>query len=614
VAGAYAFAYLVWYKFNIKALDTLYFLRGLSITTLIYLLSFLTVRSYSGIIRHTGLTDALKILKASGLAFVMLVGMNFTFAFLSESFVYHISFSLLIIHFVFTVFLLVGSRVLIKLLFIQITRQFSKEKVPVLIYGAGAAGMITKNALVKDKSYHYMIVAYVDDNSSKVDKSIEGIPVVSPVKAFSEVFVKRNKVQQLIIAMQEVHPDKKREIVEKGLNLNLKVKIVPPVNNWINGELSSGQLRRVKIEDLLEREPIVLDSKNIYREIKNKVVLVTGAAGSIGSEIARQVLSYSPKRLVILDQAESAVFDLRFELRNNKDFQESIYKIEFVIANVKDKIRMESIFDLYRPDVIYHAAAYKHVPLMEENPYEAVMVNIFGTKIVADLAIKYEAEKFVMVSTDKAVNPTNIMGASKRIAEIYIQSLKSDKTKFITTRFGNVLGSNGSVVPLFRKQIEKGGPVTITHKEITRYFMTIPEACNLVMEAGAMGKGGDIFIFDMGEPVKIYNLARKMIQLYGYVLDQDIKIIEIGLRPGEKLYEELLNDEENTLSTHHPKIKRARVINIDAKKIRKYIDELTELIIEKDDLKVVAKMKEIVPEFISNNSVFEQLDKKTSKR
>lgn len=610
VACSLVFAYLIWYKFNYTSLDSVVFIKLLGIITSVYAVFFLITKSYSGILRHTGLTDAFRILKAAGYSLAFLLFVNVLFSLLEKPGTYRMSYSLLIIHFLVSLFVLVGFRVMIKVFFIQITRQHTKETIPVVIYGAGSAGMLTKNALVKDKVFHYVVMAYIDDNPSKVSKSIEGIPVFNQYVALRQSFIKRYGIKQLILAIQDIHPEKKKKIVEAGLELQLKVKVVPPINNWINGQLSSSQLRRVKIEELLERDPIELDSKNITREVMNKVVMVTGAAGSIGSEIVRQVLSYSPKRLIILDQAESAIFDLQFEIKNNKAFQHKLKKVETVIANVKDRFRMDYIFNVYRPDIIYHAAAYKHVPLMEGNPYESIMVNIFGTKTVADLSIKYEVEKFVMISTDKAVNPTNIMGASKRIAEIYIQGLNNGKTKFITTRFGNVLGSNGSVVPLFRKQIEKGGPVTVTDKQIIRFFMTIPEACNLVMEAGAMGEGADIFIFDMGEPVKIYHLARKMIQLYGFEPDYDIKIIETGLRPGEKLYEELLNSNENTLPTHHPKIKRAQVSAMDRVKVDQFINELSEIILDKDEFKLVEKMKQIVPEFISNNSIYQTLDKK----
>jgi len=396
-----------------------------------------------------------------------------------------------------------------------------------------------------------------------------------------------------------------------ALKLNIKVKQVPSINLWINGKLSSQQFSRIKIEELLERDTIRLDSKNVNAQIKNKVVFVTGAAGSIGSEIARQILNYNPKRLVLIDQAETPVYDLKNSINQTEAYIELGDKIEYVVANVKDGLRMKRLMEIYRPDIIYHAAAYKHVPLMEQNPYEAILINIFGTKTLADLAVKYKVERFVMVSTDKAVNPTNVMGASKRIAEIYTQSLNNGSTtRFITTRFGNVLGSNGSVVPLFRKQIEKGGPVTLTHKDITRYFMTIPEACNLVLEAGAIGEGGDIFVFDMGKPIKIFDLAHKMIQLYGLELGKEIDIIETGLRPGEKLYEELLSSREKTLPTNHPKIKRAQIQTMSPDYVKRMINELAELIVEDDEFALVEKMKIIVPEYISNNSVYETLDKK----
>lgn len=612
VGTSFLFAYLIWFKFNYLAFDINKALLQLEVTLLVYSLSFLITRSYSGIIRHTGLSDAFRLLRAVTLSFVVLIGINILFNALGKQDVYRISYSILIIHFLLSTFFLIGSRVIVKLFFIQITRQFIKEKIPVIIYGAGSSGMLTKNALVKDKTFRYEVVAYVDDNPSKVSKRLEDIPVITQYTALRKSYIERHKIRQLIISIQGIHPEKKKRIIEAGLDLHLQVKVVPAIHMWIDGQLSSQQLRRVKIEELLEREPIELDSKNINREIRNKVIMITGGAGSIGCEIARQVLSYSPKRLIILDQAESPIYDLQFEINNSPDFKKHLNRIEFVIANVKDKFRMDNIFDIYRPDIIYHAAAYKHVPLMEQNPYEALLVNVFGTKVIADLSVKYEAEKFVMVSTDKAVNPTNIMGASKRIAEIYIQCLQNGKTKFVTTRFGNVLGSNGSVVPLFRKQIEAGGPITITHKDITRYFMTIPEACNLVLEAGAMGNGADIFIFDMGKSVKIYDMAKKMIQLYGFEPDYDIKIKEVGLRPGEKLYEELLNDAENTLPTHHPKIKRAKVDDRNYKDVNTFINELSELILDRDEFKLVSKMKQFVPEYISNNSVFEKLDKTKS--
>ena len=380
---------------------------------------------------------------------------------------------------------------------------------------------------------------------------------------------------------------------------------MPAFTDWVDGENMAKQVQDIKIEDLLGRDPIVLDKENVKREINNKVVMITGAAGSIGSEMCRQTLHYNPKMLIMLDQAESPMYDLQFELRNNPDFKGILDRMVFVIANVKDQRRMREVFETYHPELIYHAAAYKHVPFMEENPYEAVYVNVFGTKNVIDLAIEHGTEKFVMISTDKAVNPTNVMGATKRIAEIYAQSRHS-QTQFITTRFGNVLGSNGSVVPLFRKQLEKGGPLTVTDKNIIRYFMTIPEACSLVMEAGSIGKNNEIFVFDMGKPVKIYDMAKKMIQLSGRT---DVEIKEIGLRPGEKLYEELLATKENTIPTDNPKIMRAQVREYSPEEVNKLLDDLHDALTTCEDIPIVTEMKRIVPEFISNNSVFCKLDK-----
>lgn len=608
---AFILTYLLVFNFDYTLLFTYKFIIQNLIIATAYLISFFITKSYCGIIRHTSLSDVLKILKTVSLALLFIIFFNLVLS-LSEKY-QQISITpctIIIIHTILSLIVLIATRVLIKLLYLQIFRECSIKKISVLVYGAGESGILTKNALVKDNINNYNVAAYIDDNPTKINKHLEGIPVLKFNKALNTTYIKENDIKELIISIQNLHPEKKNIIIEKCLELNLHVKVVPTINTWINGQLSSKQLRNVKIEELLERETIKLDNKNISHEIDNKVIMVTGAAGSIGSEIVRQILNYSPKRLIIVDQAESPVFDLQFEIKSSKVFNKYLSKIEFVIANVKDKFRMENVFKQYRPDIIYHAAAYKHVPLMEDNPYEALLVNVFGTKNIADLSIKYNVEKFVMISTDKAVNPTNIMGASKRIAEIYIQSLADKKTKFITTRFGNVLGSNGSVVPLFRKQIEAGGPLTITHKDITRYFMTIPEACNLVLEAGAIGNGSDIFIFDMGQPVKIFDMAKKMIRLFGYEPDKDIMIKEIGLRPGEKLYEELLNVKENTIPTHNPKIMRAKVCALPNESINNFLNQLSKLIFENNDYHLVAKMKEIVPEYISNNSVYEKLDKK----
>ncbi|AZQ63560.1 polysaccharide biosynthesis protein [Flammeovirga pectinis] len=505
--------------------------------------------------------------------------------------------------------LIIGSRILAKFIYQRIFYYKLPTK-NIIIYGAGAAGAITKDVLDKDTTCNYSIKAIIDDNKSKQGKIMGGVKIYSQRSILDPKFLDDNDIDELILSINNLVPSRKRKIVDKCLSLDLFIKNIPPFQTWINGELSAKQIQRVKIEDLLDRKPIQLENENVKREVENKVLLVTGAAGSIGSEIALQLIHYNPKKLIILDQSETGLYDIeRYLLPHiNGDFS----KLEVIIADISNQNRIDQVFKEFTPDIVYHAAAYKHVPMMEKNPSEAILVNVCGSRNIANAAVKYSTEKFVMVSTDKAVNPTNVMGASKRLAEIYIQSLgktSNCKTKFVTTRFGNVLGSNGSVIPLFREQIEKGGPITVTSDKITRYFMTIPEACQLVLEAGAMGNGGEIFVFDMGEAVRIIDVAKKMIKLSGLQEGEDIDIKITGLRPGEKLYEELLNNEENTIPTHHPKIM--------AGKVREYIYEDVILQYESlfskinvDDHKLIAKVKEIVPEYVSNNSIFERLDKK----
>jgi FlaA1/EpsC-like NDP-sugar epimerase len=582
------------------------------ISFVVMMFFFYVFKTYRSIIRHMGLNDIFRVLLACLFSAVVCIALNF----LNNKFKVvptvpntMPSYRLTTMLFSMMALMMLLERFMILYIYNQYFKRRRRE-VNLVIYGAGAAGVIANNALKQDIHFEYKVHAFIDDDLSKVNQQLDSIPVMRARDVLNPKFVASKNISQIIIAIPTIRLMHKQAITNRALDLGLTVKAVPHISNWMNGTFSANQIQDIKIEDLLEREPIKIDNINVVREVLDKTVLVTGAAGSIGSEICRQLLQYKPAKIIMLDQAESPLYDLQFELRNNEPYKKSIDAMEFVIANVKDQARMEEVFEMFRPDLVYHAAAYKHVPFMEENPYEAIYVNVFGTKNVADLAIKYGAEKFVMVSTDKAVNPTNVMGATKRMAEIYIQSRSTEKTHFVTTRFGNVLGSNGSVIPLFKKQLAAGGPLTVTHKDIIRYFMTIPEACNLVLEAGAMGQGGDIFVFDMGKPVKIYDLAKKMIQLSGL---KGIEIKEIGLRPGEKLYEELLATKENNIPTYHPKILRAEVRKYPIEDIDIAYAELQDIMFTLDDRKIVAKMKAIVPEFISNNSIYCDLDKKQDK-
>ena len=574
----------------------------------IYFLMFLTYRTYFGMIRYSGFDDIRKLFNACTTALTILIVAKVILSQINPSIVVKIlpGYKLILYHFFLSLIFMVLSRFTIRRVYNEFYKDSNKTKANTIIYGAGEGGVLLFRAFQQDRESTYKIIAFTDDNPKKTNKNINTVPVLDPQKVLNPDFIKTNNIEVLILALPSVSIDRKKELIEVGMNLGLKVKTMPAFADWVDGESMAKQVQDIKIEDLLGREPIVLGKENIKREINDKVVMITGAAGSIGSEMCRQVLHYNPKMLIMLDQAESPMYDLQFELKNTPDFLNIVDRMVFVIANVKDQRRMKEVFETYRPQLIYHAAAYKHVPFMEENPYEAVFVNVFGTKNVIDLAIEYGTEKFVMISTDKAVNPTNVMGATKRIAEIYAQSRRCN-TQFITTRFGNVLGSNGSVVPLFRKQLEKGGPLTVTDKNIIRYFMTIPEACSLVMEASSIGQNNEIFVFDMGQPVKIYDMAKKMIQLSGRT---DVEIKEVGLRPGEKLYEELLATKENTIPTTNPKIMRAQVRNYDAEEVNAMLEQLLEALATCEDMPIVTQMKKIVPEFISNNSVFCQLDHK----
>ncbi len=598
--GALILAYQL--RFNFRIPDKEIALWKFAFPTLIITraTSFLISKIYHGIIRYTSTKDALRVfytitagtifMSIANLVSVKIIG------------IYLVPFSVLIIEYFASVFSITAFRILVKTIYQELQNP-TRTKKHVIIYGAGEAGLITKRALDRDANMRFKVIAFVDDDSNKVGKTVEGVRIFHS-EELEQLFV-ANHVENLILSVQTISSEKKQEIVDICLKNDVNTLNVPPVTTWINGELSFKQIKKIKILDLLEREPIRLDVDIIRNQLTGKTILITGGAGSIGSEIARQIIPFKPKLLIILDQAESALYDLELEL--NERFRWKNF--ETVIADIRQHDRMERVFDYYKPDVVFHAAAYKHVPVMENNPSEAILTNVQGSKIIADLAVKYNAEKFVMVSTDKAVNPTSIMGATKRIAEIYCQSLnKICTTKFITTRFGNVLDSSGSVIPRFKKQLEEGGPITVTHPDIERFFMTIPEACQLVLEAGAMGNGGEIYIFDMGKSIKIVDLAKNMINLSGLTLGKDIQITFTGLRPGEKIYEELLANKETTLPTHHSKIMIAKVREYDFPTIEKEITELIELFKLQNNEIIVKKMKAIVPEYVSANSQFQKLD------
>ncbi len=610
VTTAYFVSQLLITNFDFDKLVSYNSLQEFLLVNSAYLVSFVVCRSYIGAFRHTGVRDLIRL----GYAAMMGGFLIFTTSKIATELGWFdaktLTLSLVILQSVSFLLAVTGVRLFVKLVYVRyFLNPKTKKNQGVIIYGAGTTGVTVRNAIKNDRTANREVVAFIDDNPKLQGKSIDGIKVYSMEDAFEADFLEANKVVEVIWSIQVLQGDSFYRVGDACIANNLEFHRVPNIKDWIGGSLSSKQIKRVKIEDLLNRTVISLDNNKLHAFIKDKVVLVTGAAGSIGSELCRQILYYRPKHLVLFDNAETPMNDLLLELRGMSEFANNVIS---VMGDVTRENRVEEVFAQFKPNMVFHAAAYKHVPMMEVNAKEAVKVNVEGTRIVASKAIEHGAEKFVLISTDKAVNPTNVMGATKRAAEILIHNLaQTGNTEFITTRFGNVLGSNGSVIPLFHKQIENRQPLTVTHRDVIRYFMTIPEACQLVFEAATMGNGGEIFVFDMGDPVRIYDLAEKMVRLSGLVLGQDISIVETGLRPGEKLYEELLSDAENTLPTHHPKIMIAQVATPEEQASQPLFVSLSYAVSNgSTDMEIVTTLKSLIPEYISQNSAFAALDNK----
>lgn len=600
-------AYLLRFNFDIQDIQENRFASGVLLTVVCGLVSIMALESYKGIVRYTGIRDGVRIFFMLVLNSTLVCVINLVY--FANFNINLIPYSVVLISYLASFLFLFNYRLLVKYVFSFYKRGVIKN-MKVLIFGSGQTGLITKHVI--DSSPSSRVFGFLEDDPRKVGKVINGSKIYKATQEELENLFVNLSIDELIITVKNLSVQRKNELVDICLRHKVKIRVVPPVERWVRGELSLNQIKDIHIEDLLERDAIKLHNPDIYSQIKGKRICITGGAGSIGSELVRQIMRYRPETLVLIDQAESALYEIDREIRA----LDTEVKVFAYVADITNVERIGPILKMHKPNMIFHAAAYKHVPLMESNPSEAVLCNVLGTKNLADLAVEHKVEKFVMISTDKAVNPTNVMGCSKRIAEIYVQSLNNymantaqHGTSFVTTRFGNVLGSNGSVIPVFKKQIEQGGPITVTHPEITRYFMTIPEACQLVLEAGVMGNGGEIFIFDMGQSVKIYDLAKKMVLLSGLTPGKDIDIVFTGLREGEKLYEELLNQEENTVPTHHEKIMIAKVQEYSYKEINNYIELFNDLINDKNELKMVALMKELVPEYRSNYSRFEVLDR-----
>lgn len=615
-------AYLLRFNLDINAIYTFGIMDDIILVLITNSLFFFIFKTYQGIIRFSGFAEAIRTTTALFGAFLLLLLVNGGMVFFGKPTI--IPTSILIINLLTGSFFIVGYRLLVKKWYRSTLSAGHKKNV--LIYGGELNGSQLKTTIEQSNNQEYQVIAFIDDDPAYVGKTIDNTRIFS----FEQIkpLVKSWDVGMILFAKPELDSAIKNQIVDYCLENDVQVRNIPPFDQWIKGQLSIAQLKEIKIEELLGRPQIQIGNQHVTGMLSAKRILITGAAGSIGSELARQITSINPSLVILCDQNETGLYELEYELRHNFPACDSI---SLFIGDVRDENAMECLFKRFRPEVVFHAAAYKHVPMMEYHPSEAVRNNVLGTKVMADLSIEYEVERFLLVSTDKAINPTNVMGASKRIAEIYVQSLgnrekkvvhlngtgiqelsmKSKGTKFITTRFGNVLGSNGSVIPRFKEQIASGGPVTVTHPDIIRFFMTIPEACSLMLEAVTMGNGGEVFLFDMGEPVKIFDLARKMIKLAGFVPGKDIEIKFTGLRPGEKLYEELLNKKEEVIPTHHKKILVAKTVEYDFYAVNKSIDALLQESFQSNDENVVRQMKRIVPEYISKNSIYQSFDEMT---
>lgn len=605
ISLSFLLAYTLRYDFSSQVLDSSSMWRTMVLAIIVNLVFFKTFRTYSSVLRLSSFVDIARIFVALFVSYTTVALISMVMPLLTD--IKFSSVGLILMAFIINFALMASSRIIVKMMFETV--RAGKSSTNLFIYGAKEAGVSIAKSLRVSMRERFRLRGFIADEPDLYDKLIMGVRVFPNDDKLFDILAEKG-VKTIIVSPAKQKELKKEENLDRFLRHNIKLLSAPPLSEWNQRGLESGDIKEIQIEDLLQREPIQMDLKKVASHLEGKRVMITGAAGSIGSEIMRQVATFNPYKLILLDQAETPLHDIRLELMDKWRNLDA----ETIVADIANQTRMESIFKEFRPQYIFHAAAYKHVPMMEDNVSESIQTNVAGTCILADLAVKYKAEKFVMISTDKAVNPTNVMGCSKRICEIYVQSLakKLQKegghvTQFITTRFGNVLGSNGSVIPRFRDQIRRGGPVTVTHPEIIRYFMTIPEACRLVLEAGSMGNGGEIYIFDMGKPVKIVDLAKRMISLSGRT---DVKIEFTGLRHGEKLYEELLNVKELTKPTYHEKIMIATVREYDYDEVKDRIQHLINVSYTYDQMQVVAAMKDLVPEFISKNSCFEVLDKK----